>query len=297
MKGSLLIISLSIGLALFLAVYGSGKTVPVLETSRKEIVLRKIGHELLRSAGDDTSRVLPVQKTGAGNFQIRFENELALSPDSIVNIINKSLAASTFPGNYTVNVVDCSGKESFYGYAMSTTGSENLLTCSGRTLPKGCYYIDLTFSDRKNAFLQPAYIFSGAAIAVSGLLAFIFYRKSKLPNEPQPHIPEENEPDQVVTDIAIGRYTFNGRQQFLELDGLKTVLTGKESKLLHIFASSINEVIDRNTLQKEVWENEGVIVTRSLDMFVSKLRKKLQGDSAVKIVNFPGKGYMLEVID
>jgi DNA-binding response OmpR family regulator len=54
-------------------------------------------------------------------------------------------------------------------------------------------------------------------------------------------------------------------------------------------------MVDRNTLQKEVWENEGVIVTRSLDMFVSKLRKKLSADTSVKLTNIPGKGYKLEV--
>ncbi|RYG36157.1 MAG: winged helix family transcriptional regulator, partial [Chitinophagaceae bacterium] len=59
---------------------------------------------------------------------------------------------------------------------------------------------------------------------------------------------------------------------------------------------SINETISRDTLQKEVWENEGVIVTRSLDVFVSKLRKKLEADENVKIINIHGKGYRLEVV-
>ena len=48
-------------------------------------------------------------------------------------------------------------------------------------------------------------------------------------------------------------------------------------------------------MQKEVWENEGVIVTRSLDMFISKLRKKLNKDPLVNIVNIHGIGYKLEI--
>jgi DNA-binding response OmpR family regulator len=48
-------------------------------------------------------------------------------------------------------------------------------------------------------------------------------------------------------------------------------------------------------LQKEIWEDEGIIVGRSLDVFISKLRKKLENDSAVKLVNIHGKGYKLEI--
>lgn len=50
-------------------------------------------------------------------------------------------------------------------------------------------------------------------------------------------------------------------------------------------------------LQKEVWINDGVIVTRSLDMFVSKLRKKLDKDPSVNIINIHGIGYKLEVVN
>jgi DNA-binding response OmpR family regulator len=48
-------------------------------------------------------------------------------------------------------------------------------------------------------------------------------------------------------------------------------------------------------LQKEVWEDEGVIVGRSLDMFISRLRKKFEKDPLVKIVNIHGKGYRLDI--
>jgi DNA-binding response OmpR family regulator len=96
--------------------------------------------------------------------------------------------------------------------------------------------------------------------------------------------------------VKIGNYIFNPAQQWLELDGEKTVLTVKEARLLAIFATALNTIIERDSIQKEVWENEGVIVTRSLDVFISKLRKKLAGDPAIKIVNVHGKGYRLEVV-
>ena len=51
----------------------------------------------------------------------------------------------------------------------------------------------------------------------------------------------------------------------------------------------------RNRLQKEIWEDEAIIVGRSLDVFISKLRRKLENDSTVKVVNIHGKGYKLEI--
>ena len=76
----------------------------------------------------------------------------------------------------------------------------------------------------------------------------------------------------------------------------KTIdLTGTETRLLHIFALSPNEIIAKSLIQKEVWEDEGVIVGRSLDMFISKLRKKLELDPNIKIVAIRGKGYKLEI--
>lgn len=57
--------------------------------------------------------------------------------------------------------------------------------------------------------------------------------------------------------------------------------------------SASNLVIDRNQLLKEGWEDEGVITGRSLDVYVSKLRKKLEKDPAVSIANIHGKGYRL----
>ena len=72
-------------------------------------------------------------------------------------------------------------------------------------------------------------------------------------------------------------------------------LTDKECKVLDLLHKSFGELIPRETLMQEVWINEGVITGRSLDMFVSKLRKKLSRDPGLSITNVHGKGYMLEI--
>jgi DNA-binding response OmpR family regulator len=74
------------------------------------------------------------------------------------------------------------------------------------------------------------------------------------------------------------------------------VLTDKECKILELLNRNFNQLTSREDLIQEVWANEGVITGRSLDMFVSKLRKKLSADPEVHITNIHGKGYKLEVI-
>ena len=56
-----------------------------------------------------------------------------------------------------------------------------------------------------------------------------------------------------------------------------------------------NQIIKREELTKKVWEDNGVFVGRSLDTYISKLRKKLQDDDSIQLINIHGIGYKLEV--
>jgi hypothetical protein len=176
-----------------------------------------------------------------------------------------------------------------YGY-ITSIANDNNAPCLGRNLPKDEYYFSFVFPPSKK--MHWGYWLAAALILVPGLF-FIVTKKKKEPQVKQQFVAEEK--ILPVGSLKIGNYIFNPGQQWLELNGQKETLTIKESKVLDILASSLNTIIERDTLQKEVWENEGVIVTRSLDMFISKLRKKLINDPGVKIVNVHGKGYKLSV--
>ena len=78
-------------------------------------------------------------------------------------------------------------------------------------------------------------------------------------------------------------------------DGEPITLTSKECELIDILSRNQNQVVKRDQLVKEIWEDKGVFVGRSLDAFISKIRKKLRDDHSVKIVNVHGVGYKLEV--
>lgn len=71
-------------------------------------------------------------------------------------------------------------------------------------------------------------------------------------------------------------------------------LTTKETKLLKLFCQNLNQVIPRDVIQKAIWEDEGYFVGRSMDVFISRLRKLLKDDPDVSITNVHGVGYKLE---
>lgn len=275
---------------LVLAVYnGKSETGNKYDETKELIVLRKVVHQLLLSAGDSTSRILPVQQVSEYEYQLFPEKPLAISPDSFVNIVNNAVKEGRFSETFTASVVRKNDKEIVYGYVASPA-NDNGAPCLGRKLPKDNYYLSFVFPPSKK--IHWGYWLAAALVLMPGLFFIITKRKKEPQVKPQLFAEEKAMPGGC---LQIGNYIFNPGQQWLELNGQKETLTIKESKVLDILAGSLNTIIERDTLQKEVWENEGVIVTRSLDMFISKLRKKLSNDPSVKIVNVHGKGYKLSV--
>lgn len=265
------------------------------DESKQVIALRKIAHEVLRLSGDSTSKVLPVKRMSSQEFHIYPEVPFAISPDSFVSIVNKVVVQYGLQKKFTANIVKYQQEETIYGFAVAPFQKDNnTASCLGRELPVDQYYFRFVFSEpEKNMLNNPVAYTAGAALLL-GMCYFIFLKKRKpraLPSTTE----EDAEGDKQNNCIPIGQYRFYPLQQQLELAGTKTILTGKETKVLMVLASAVNNIIERDTIQKEVWENEGVIVTRSLDMFISKLRKKLSSDENVKIVNVHGKGYKLEI--
>ncbi|HEY9008652.1 MAG TPA: response regulator transcription factor [Ohtaekwangia sp.] len=85
-------------------------------------------------------------------------------------------------------------------------------------------------------------------------------------------------------------------QQIISGAGVQ-VLTNKEAKLLKLFCIHLNKVIDRDIIQKAIWEDEGYFVGRSMDVFISRLRKLLKDDPQIALTNIHGVGYKLEIKD
>ena len=253
--------------------------------SRREVLLRRIGHEILLQSGDSISRVLPIKKITENEYQVRFENELTFQPDSLMSITRRFLDNAPLSSNYIVNVLNCGNSSITYGYAISKNKKDDIVTCRGRRQPKACYMINIKFKPTGITTAKNGYIL--CSLSFLAFVGFIFLRYVK----PRKTLPD----DQHTTMFALGLVLFDAKNRKLMIDGKTINLTGTETRVLLIFASSPNETIERSRLQKEIWEDEGVIVGRSLDMFISKLRKKLEFDPNIKIVVIRGKGYKLEV--
>jgi DNA-binding response OmpR family regulator len=94
---------------------------------------------------------------------------------------------------------------------------------------------------------------------------------------------------------SVGLLTCDFSNQEIRSDKGTITLTNKEAKLLKLFCANVNNVISRDTIQKTIWEDEGYFVGRSMDVFISRLRKLLKDDPSVSIINVHGVGYKLQV--
>jgi Transcriptional regulatory protein, C terminal len=256
------------------------------DIARREVLLRRIGHELLLQSGDSTSRVLPVKKIAENEYQIRFENELTFQSDSLVNTTRRLLAKDPLAGDYVVNVLNCGNSSVAYGYAISKNKKDDIVACIGRKQPKACYMINVKFKPTGLNTAKNGYLLG--SLSFLAFVGFLFLRSGK----PETALPEEGQDTGMIT---LGAVLFDAKDRKLIMNEKTIDLTGTETRVLLILALSPNDTIERSRLQKEIWEDKGVIVGRSLDMFISKLRKKLELDPNIKIVVTRGKGYKLEI--
>ena len=98
---------------------------------------------------------------------------------------------------------------------------------------------------------------------------------------------------QIDNTVNIGLYKFNSKKQKLYFNDIEISLTTRESDLLQQLYLNKNEILDRNYILKKLWGNDDFFKARSMDVFISKLRKKLKQDKQVEIINVRGYGYKL----
>lgn len=91
----------------------------------------------------------------------------------------------------------------------------------------------------------------------------------------------------------IGRFTFDTQKQLLSIDGKQTKLTTKESELLGLLCAHANEILQRDFALKTIWIDDNYFNARSMDVYITKLRKHLKEDDSIEIINIHGKGYKL----
>ena len=95
--------------------------------------------------------------------------------------------------------------------------------------------------------------------------------------------------------FTIGKYEFDYVNQFLSKGDSEQKLTKKEADLLRMLCLHKNEVMNRESALKSIWGNDDYFNGRSMDVFISKIRKYLKDDENIQIINIHGVGFKLAV--
>jgi DNA-binding response OmpR family regulator len=101
--------------------------------------------------------------------------------------------------------------------------------------------------------------------------------------------------ENTQTEFGIGKYKFNTETQLLKGGTEDVKLTTKEGQLLRLLAINQNDILDRSFALKTIWHDDNYFNSRSMDVYITKLRKYLKQDPKVEIVNIHGKGFKLLV--
>ncbi|MCB0428931.1 MAG: response regulator transcription factor [Flavobacteriales bacterium] len=101
--------------------------------------------------------------------------------------------------------------------------------------------------------------------------------------------------DASLQEFDLGKFHFNYDQQLLQIGDKETKLTSKESDLLKLLCAHKNQVLERNYALQRIWKDDNYFNSRSMDVYIAKLRKHLKEDPAVEILNIHGRGFKLLV--
>ena len=245
-----------------------------------EVVLRDLGHQLLLTAKDSTSRVLPVKKLNETTYQISFQNNVGFISDTLINLVQRTFQKNGLAKDYIVSLTNCKQNETVFAFEINShTG--DLTPCRGRKLEVGYYVIEIDLL-KKNAFNFFWLILLIIPLGLAG-----FYVKNKFRKKAAKESIIDNK-----DYIPLGNYQFYPDNNTLTIAQKNITLSEKETKALKIFAENINQIVEREKLMKEIWEDEGIVViSRNVDVLVSKLRKKLSDDNSIKFINVHSKGY------
>ena len=100
-----------------------------------------------------------------------------------------------------------------------------------------------------------------------------------------------------ATVFRIGRFVFDAQKQLLTIGEKQTKLTTKENELLALLCAHSTEILQRDFALKTIWIDDNYFNARSMDVYITKLRKHLKDDDQIEIINIHGKGYKLIVPD
>lgn len=268
----------------------AGNTQTLRFARKVNLALRRTAHLLLTETGDSTSRILPVHQVNAATFLIRLDRPFKYG--RLPALLQQSFNRQGIHTDYDVVILDCDRGEVQLSYSVQDLLKGNDIACVKREQKPGCYTLQVAFAEptTQGPSSSDGWVWLAGVLLLGG--AYVFWQKKVQATHP----PTIDTPPVAVSDnqIQVGQVVFNDDRQSVRVAGVEYTLTYREAKLLNLFVRHPNQVLERDFILKSVWEDEGVIVGRSIDVFVSRLRKRLQPDPTVRLVTIHGVGYRLE---
>lgn len=258
-----------------------------LSAEKVNLALRRTADALLKEAGDSTSRIPAVEQTGVNVWLLRLEQ--TFNYDRLPVLLQASFDVHGIKRDYDVAVLRCADGTLQLGYNFLDFSRNNSAVCGGRELPPDCYNLQVIFSagqEASNDLPLMGWLFS----SVLAITLYSLGRKWRgVPEKAQPGLQGETE------GLHFGHSRLDVANQLLVCGDISHALTYREAKLLHLFVQRPNQVLERSFILDKVWADEGILVGRSVDMFVSRLRKMLRDDPSVQLAAVHGVGYRMEV--
>lgn len=257
------------------------------------LALRRTGHLLLKAKGDSTTEIPPVEEVKNGVWRLKLNHHFAYK--DLPEILHASFMLHGIQRNYDVAVISCDDNKIEAGYNLNDYLVNKQVPCQERETNNNCQYIEVSFQ-KSQAPLSSPYQYLWALLTP---FAYFLWTQFKVPK----NVNNSSSPDTKVELIApekepllqFGAFLLDYTGQKLIVKEVVHNLTYREAKLLHLFVTHANQILERSTIIEKVWADEGVLVGRSVDMFVSRLRKMLKDDPTVQIVAVHGIGYRLEI--
>lgn len=239
----------------------------------------------LYSVADTMSEHASVEKRSSNYFYVKTNSPL--SSHEVDTLIQKEFSARNILLDYEIGVYNAEDDSLVHGSFVNTS----------EPAKSPISYVETDGVNKNFAVLFPTrenYLVSQQDIWIFATLAFLlgswflfhlvaYFRKSPSTSTDDPH------------QIRLGNSCLDFHNQHLVVNDFTYRLTYKENKILQLFFENPNQVIERGVFLENVWEKDGFFVARSMDVFISKVRKYLSMDQSIKIENLRSIGYRLHV--
>ncbi|NOT37124.1 MAG: response regulator transcription factor [Saprospiraceae bacterium] len=253
------------------------------------LAIRRSIDQMLRANNDSTSQIPIIHQINDTTWKT--ESISFLDYNKFPTLLQQSLELYNIKNSYQVAIRSCNYKEIFLGYISFDLNNTSPIPCQGRSRNDDCQIIEIQFTsnnfiDSKSKYKHLYYVVP-IFIIFAGLIIVLTRKRQSI----------------LETKIQKPKNFLHFGQTKLDIETHQLIcknkiqkLTYREAKLLQYFVENQGKIIDREMLLQKVWGDEGIQVSRSLDVFVSRLRKFLQADQELQIATIHGVGYRLDLL-